>query len=522
MRFAHPVAACTWLVGMTACMATTTDSTQTVDGQPEALVADEIRMWHDPYLSVCWEQTGFNADKDLVRAAVEDSWMRHSRIAFSGWGRCNGSQPGIHITIENGANPNPTMTPLYGWPRQVATPSQGDWGLGGDPNGIADLRLTFDFQAQSTNFSNCTANETSRRNCIRSIAVHEFGHALAFAHEQDRTDTPVSCVNELDLDYSGAGQGLESEWHLGPFDQESIMAYCASTWNNAGKLSPNDIFYTQRAYGKKTSGDLVSFDGRCLDFGDGNRNGSLAQAYECLGGTHFAPGEVAAPNQRLWFDPRTSTLGLFNTNRVLDVPNNDASNGKRLQLFDSLNAPGQKWAMPNAQLRGLGAMCVAPIQNGAGTELALFKCDPATASSNVTFDINANGSLVHAGSGMCIEATGGSKARLQLQPCNSNQSQKWRLAANGSLEAYDGTMGLCMDVGVPNADLDKFYGTDKYNRLQTYTCNAQANQQFSLAGPIVGQGGKCVEVASSQRANGTAVQLMDCNGNANQVWELYW
>jgi hypothetical protein len=37
-------------------------------------------------------------------------------------------------------------------------------------------------------------------------------------------------------------------------------------------------------------------------------------------------------------------------------------------------------------------------------------------------------------------------------------------------------------------------------------------------GPIVGLGGKCVDVAGAGSANGTAVQLYDCNGTAAQQW----
>ncbi|MEV4136073.1 ricin-type beta-trefoil lectin domain protein [Dactylosporangium sp. NPDC049742] len=37
-------------------------------------------------------------------------------------------------------------------------------------------------------------------------------------------------------------------------------------------------------------------------------------------------------------------------------------------------------------------------------------------------------------------------------------------------------------------------------------------------GPIHGYGGKCVDVAGASSANGTAVQLYDCNGTAAQSW----
>ncbi|MCX5528483.1 lectin [Streptomyces bobili] len=40
------------------------------------------------------------------------------------------------------------------------------------------------------------------------------------------------------------------------------------------------------------------------------------------------------------------------------------------------------------------------------------------------------------------------------------------------------------------------------------------------SGPITGIGGKCVDVAGADSANGTAVQLYDCNGTAAQRWTV--
>lgn len=42
----------------------------------------------------------------------------------------------------------------------------------------------------------------------------------------------------------------------------------------------------------------------------------------------------------------------------------------------------------------------------------------------------------------------------------------------------------------------------------------------ATAGAITGLGGKCVDVASASSANGTAVQLYDCNGSAAQTWTV--
>jgi chitosanase len=42
----------------------------------------------------------------------------------------------------------------------------------------------------------------------------------------------------------------------------------------------------------------------------------------------------------------------------------------------------------------------------------------------------------------------------------------------------------------------------------------------AAAGPIVGLAGKCVDVAAANSANGTAVQLYDCNGTNAQQWSV--
>ncbi|MET7876132.1 chitosanase [Micromonospora profundi] len=42
----------------------------------------------------------------------------------------------------------------------------------------------------------------------------------------------------------------------------------------------------------------------------------------------------------------------------------------------------------------------------------------------------------------------------------------------------------------------------------------------ATAGPITGLGGKCVDVAAANPANGTPIQLYDCNGTAAQTWTV--
>jgi glucosylceramidase len=54
----------------------------------------------------------------------------------------------------------------------------------------------------------------------------------------------------------------------------------------------------------------------------------------------------------------------------------------------------------------------------------------------------------------------------------------------------------------------------------TFTWSGTQGTGGSRTGQVTGLGGKCVDVAGGSSANGTAVQLYDCNGSAAQQWTV--
>ncbi|MFB9474136.1 PQQ-dependent sugar dehydrogenase [Nonomuraea salmonea] len=58
--------------------------------------------------------------------------------------------------------------------------------------------------------------------------------------------------------------------------------------------------------------------------------------------------------------------------------------------------------------------------------------------------------------------------------------------------------------------------------VQIWDCNGQANQQWTAtsSGELRVYGGKCLDVNGAGTADGTAVIIWDCNGQSNQKWRL--
>lgn len=181
-------------------------------------------LWPQSQIPVCWEQVdpNFSAEREWVRSQIVSTWSANSSVIFTGWRACTpATNGGIRIQVADG---NPHTRGLGTAMRSV-------------PNGML-LNFTF------ANFSRvyCQASEARREHCIRVTAMHEFGHALGFSHEQNRADAPDWCHKEA--------SGTVGDLMVTDFDIRSVMNYCQNaSWPDSAMLSPFDIVGVQRVYG---------------------------------------------------------------------------------------------------------------------------------------------------------------------------------------------------------------------------------------------------------------------------------
>lgn len=160
---------------------------------------------------------------------------------------------------------------------------------------------------------------------------------------------------------------------------------------------------------------------------------------------------------------------------------------------------------PGSQIVGPGGKCVDVAGDDTGGNLAvvqLYDCQTLAADQHWSGSAYGNGTLGTLG--RCLDADGNATAngtKLELYDCNGSGGQQWRVQGDGSIK--NPQSGRCLD--------DPSGNTANGTALQLYDCNGAAPQKFTVAVPIIGNGGKCVDVAGDDlQQNGSQVQLFDC------------
>jgi hypothetical protein len=128
-----------------------------VSGQP--LYYSTSGLWRQRDVPVGWTTTGQETEKGWVRDVLrgQRSWSQQGNINFVGWGACGPNATGIRVT--GGAN--------------------NFSGLGQSGGAVS---VTLDFTAApQTAYTRCVTNSLNREQCIKTTALHEFGHAIGYA-----------------------------------------------------------------------------------------------------------------------------------------------------------------------------------------------------------------------------------------------------------------------------------------------------------------------------------------------------
>jgi len=126
----------------------------------------------------------------------------------------------------------------------------------------------------------------------------------------------------------------------------------------------------------------------------------------------------------------TTVIRGVGSNRCLDDPNSSTTNGVQLIIWDCNGGNNQRWTYTGSrQLQVLGK-CLdgANGQTSNGTKAVIGDCNGQPSQQ---WNINSDGSITSAPSGLCLDVSGAATANnslIVLWTCNGQTNQRWTRA----------------------------------------------------------------------------------------------
>lgn len=358
------------------------------------------------------------------------------------------------------------------------------------------------------------------RYCTEVTLAHEMGHNLGAAHNTQIDPTggifPYShgyrddAANFYDIMAYGLDGQTQFEIYSTPllgncYNQLCGNAASADVARTFQQTMPIAAAYRAAVFNTTDDGlrgqITLAVTGRCLDLpNDDTTDGMRVQMWDCNG-----------LHQQQWeFERGNGAIVAENTGSALDVVNEQTNDGAPIQTWSQNLNPNQVWFFNNAALVTADNKVLDAVNMGTGNGTLLQVWDDL-GGSNQRWRYDPVTAEITSASGRCLDIKNFGLADdtpVQLWDCNGTTNQLWRLQNNGLMIS---DTGLCLQVtGTASGD---------GSGVSVAACNGSPQQLWRLRGEIRGkQSDKCLDDPSGGLANGSHLQIWTCLGNSHQQW----